>query len=418
MNDKTLQCSEDIINLSEHNNYDEQVAVCTESGLLPSLSCNLKICSSHVTMYLERNEKRKLRKLCEILFLINSHEQPDADMSLSNVEAINTLHGLVLPVGTGICRNCRKLLLDGQNKAVNKSINQEKIANKILDENNFAEVHYKQTRKIDQVTALDDSGPIKRQPDAKRSDRDMSLSNVEAINTLHGLVLPVGTGICRNCRKLLLDGQNKAVNKSINQEKIANKILDENNFAEVHYKQTRKIDQVTALDDSGPIKRTRQTITVESDPCSILEDTCSQETCESEQFCLSQISESSICNSMKLEALNSLLSFSGLSPVKELQGQISDASRRTQQRYIEKARQCLDVMCNTICPRGGEFLKSALLIEDETDQSEKVTLEVLVEIYKRADTWDFQRQILSIIADQHSLDDVKKVKLQTIYIYQ
>ncbi|CAG2250954.1 unnamed protein product [Mytilus edulis] len=150
-------------------------------------------------------------------------------------------------------------------------------------------------------------------PDAKRrSDTDMSLSNVEAINTLHGLVLPVGTGICRSCRKLLLDGQNiKSVNNYINQEKITNKILDENNLTEVHNKQTRKIDQVKALDYSGPIKRTRQTITVKSDPFPILEDTCSQETCESEQACLSQTSESSICNSMKLEALNSLLSFSG-----------------------------------------------------------------------------------------------------------
>ncbi|CAC5400064.1 unnamed protein product [Mytilus coruscus] len=218
----------DIINLSEHN-YDEQVAVCTESGLLPSLSCDLKICSSHVTMYLERNEKRKRRKLCEIPFLINSHEQSDAK---------------------------------------------------------------------------------------RRSDREMSLSNVEIINTFHGLVLPVGTGICRDCRKLLLDGQNKAVKNLLIKKRyvllndIAIKILDENNLAEVHNKQTRKIDQVTALDDSGPIKRTRKTITVISDPFSILKDTCSQETCESEQTCLSQISESSSCNSMKLEALNRFLSFS------------------------------------------------------------------------------------------------------------
>lgn len=100
-----------------------------------------------------------------------------------------------------------------------------------------------------------------------------------------------------------------------------------------------------------------------------------------------------------------------------MQGQIIDASKRTQQRYVEKARQCFDIMCNTICPGGGEFLRSALLTENETDQSsEKVTLEVLVEIYKRADTWDLQRQILSIIADQHSFEDVKKVKLQTTSI--
>ncbi|CAC5355825.1 unnamed protein product [Mytilus coruscus] len=69
-------------------------------------------------------------------------------------------------------------------------------------------------------------------------------------------------------------------------------------------------DQVTALDDSGPIKRIRKTIPVKSVPLLILEDTCSQETCKSEQTYLSQTSDSSICNSLKQDALNRLLSFS------------------------------------------------------------------------------------------------------------
>ncbi|CAC5404350.1 unnamed protein product [Mytilus coruscus] len=141
-NDKPLQCSEDIINLRKHN-YDEQVDVCTECGLLPSPSCNLQICSSHFLMYLETNEKRKRGKSCEVPFFINSQEQSNAkrrsdrELSLSNVETINILHGLVLTVGT----------------------------DKIIAANNLVElgqVQTKQTRKIDQVTALDDSGPIKR----------------------------------------------------------------------------------------------------------------------------------------------------------------------------------------------------------------------------------------------------------------
>ncbi|VDI80447.1 Hypothetical predicted protein, partial [Mytilus galloprovincialis] len=67
--------------------------------------------------------------------------------------------------------------------------------------------------------------------------------------------------------------------------------------------------QVTALDDSGPIKRARQTIPVKGVPLLILEDTCSQEISKSEQADLSQTSDSSICNSIKLEALDRLLSF-------------------------------------------------------------------------------------------------------------
>ncbi|CAG2186023.1 unnamed protein product [Mytilus edulis] len=67
--------------------------------------------------------------------------------------------------------------------------------------------------------------------------------------------------------------------------------------------------QVTALDDSGPIKRARKTIPVKGVPLLILEDTCSQEISKSEQADLSQTSDSSICNSIKLEALDGLLSF-------------------------------------------------------------------------------------------------------------
>ncbi|CAC5392220.1 unnamed protein product [Mytilus coruscus] len=97
------------------------------------------------------------------------------------------------------------------------------------------------------------------------------------------------TCICRDCRKMLLDCQNKAV-QNLNLLML--------------------IRSVTALDDSGPIKRIRKTIPVKSGPLLILEDTCSQETCKSEQAYLSQTSNSSICNSLKQDALNRLLSFS------------------------------------------------------------------------------------------------------------
>lgn len=43
----------------------------------------------------------------------------------------------------------------------------------------------------------------------------MAIMCMENVND--SLLIP---GICRSCRKLLLDGQNKSVNKSINQEKV------------------------------------------------------------------------------------------------------------------------------------------------------------------------------------------------------
>lgn len=77
---------------------------------------------------LGNNEKRKRRKLSEVPFFINTRDTnslmlkrwSNRELLLSNVETINILHGLVLQLGTGtcICRDCRKMLLDCQNKAV------------------------------------------------------------------------------------------------------------------------------------------------------------------------------------------------------------------------------------------------------------------------------------------------------------
>ena len=123
----------------------------------------------------------------------------------------------------------------------------------------------------------------------------------------------------------------------------------------------------------------------------------------------SQLSEASACDALKLEALNNFLSLAGSSPVKELQGSIREASTRTQLRYIEKAKLCANLMFNTLCPNEGDFLMSEVLKRSQC-ACENVTLSCLVEIYKRAETWTLQRQILSIIAAEHSYDDIQKVR--------
>ena len=55
-----------------------------------------------------------------------------------------------------------------------------------------------------------------------------------------------------------------------------------------------------------------QTIPVKGGPLLILEDTCSQEISKIEQADLGQTSDSSICNSIKLESLDGLLSYLGM----------------------------------------------------------------------------------------------------------
>lgn len=85
---------------------------------------------------------------------------------------------------------------------------------------------------------------------------------------------------------------------------------------------------------------------------------------------------------------------------------MENSSDRSKKRYIDKANQCLDLVFNTICPGEGETLKTALL---SSEKDEDVTLETLVSIYQRAETWMFQRQILSIICIKHKFEEVKKV---------
>ena len=120
----------------------------------------------------------------------------------------------------------------------------------------------------------------------------------------------------------------------------------------------------------------------------------------------SQQSEDSVCGISRTELFNKFLSISGMSPVKTLKVPLVEASLRTQRRYIQKAKKCVDIMLETISPGDVEFMKKKMLLKSEDNDT---SLEVLFEIYKEADSWTTQRQILSIIVQHHDYEDVKKV---------
>ena len=111
-------------------------------------------------------------------------------------------------------------------------------------------------------------------------------------------------------------------------------------------------------------------------------------------------------NVIQLEALNSFLLIAKMSPVKELQESNLTCSRSTQYRYIEKAKACVDLLFDTMCPNEWDFLKANAL---KASEHEDVLLSTLVEIYNRAETWKLQRLILSIIAKENTLEDIQKV---------
>ncbi|CAG2256336.1 unnamed protein product [Mytilus edulis] len=119
----------------------------------------------------------------------------------------------------------------------------------------------------------------------------------------------------------------------------------------------------------------------------------------------SQVSEASVCVIEKLDKLNEFLSLSGISPVKKIQGPLESASARTIQRYKLKARQCLNSVFETICPGEAPFLEAELYPELLKDN----TMKTLLEIYTKADTWMFRRQVLSILTEQLNYDALRKM---------
>ena len=135
----------------------------------------------------------------------------------------------------------------------------------------------------------------------------------------------------------------------------------------------------------------------------------SQETDQSfsQETDYSQFSEASACVSDKIEKLNDFIGLSGVSPVKKLQGTLQTSSTRTIQRYKLKARQCINTVLETMCPGESSFLLSEIFPEPAKDN----TVETLCEIYSKADTWMFKRQVLSILTEQLNYDSLKKVRL-------
>ncbi|CAC5394751.1 unnamed protein product [Mytilus coruscus] len=231
----------------------------------------------------------------------------------------------------------------------------------------------------------------------RKQERRLIEQHVQQIFLTTGIVLPIGTGICHSCRvEVLKDNPNVAQGRklSFTHEGSVPDLLEDTH------------------DNAVPLKRARISET-EVTP-SALDDTDSEFQVSQETVSqLSQSSEASVSNSLKLESLNKFLSISGVSPVKELNVYIRDSSTRTQQRYISKAKQCMELMLSTICPGEEDFIKKAVFNDMSTKtMEENATLETLVEIYKRADSWTFQQQILTTIVKDKELQDVQKFSNQ------
>lgn len=102
--------------------------------------------------------------------------------------------------------------------------------------------------------------------------------------------------------------------------------------------------------------------------------------------------------------------------MKEKRLSLKDSSSKTQSNCITKALQCIEAICDTICPGEGKLLEDKVrsFIYFQTKDKEKVplfdeTLFILKEVYLNADTWLMPRQILSIIVKDRDYNEVKQL---------
>ena len=101
----------------------------------------------------------------------------------------------------------------------------------------------------------------------------------------------------------------------------------------------------------------------------------------------------------------------GLSPVKKIQNPYTESSERTRHRYETKALQCVNVLLDTICPNEGDALWENICESTCSDSinNNSCNPNILKEIYLNADTWQFRKQILSILTQQISCNEAQKV---------
>ncbi|CAG2238186.1 unnamed protein product [Mytilus edulis] len=245
------------------------------------------------------------------------------------------------------------------------------VDNIVICENHFLELKNRDYNRQRSVKCMLPSC-LAVHSDSRKQERRLTEQNVQQIFLTTGIVLPIGTGICHSCRvEVLKDNPNAVQGRKLS-------LTHEGSVPEDTH------------DNAVPLKRARLSETEVTS--SALDDTDSEFQVSQETVSqLSQSSEASVSNSLKLESLNK---FQHQNPTTLYQqGQTMHGT---------------DDFHNMSWGRG--FHKKAVFNDMSTKtMEENATLETLVEIYKRADSWTFQRQILTTIVKDMELQDVQKL---------
>ncbi|CAH3158696.1 unnamed protein product [Pocillopora meandrina] len=232
---------------------------------------------------------------------------------------------------------------------------------------------------------------------SRKGDRGINKALSKAILRRTGIFLPVGSGICRDCRTAIVPDTKITVTEACSSsiagiaKRIENVSLD---YAGVPH--------------STPITPGGSFYIPESD-----------DTCTSFEVTFDDL-RGAQAEHKPADALNEYLQSRDTSPVRSrLNTPWEIASERTKRYYIRKAGQGVTAIMEDIAPKSpaelfqamcsSQAIQRTLSSDEETETTvDETLLGALADCYHAAGCWETRRQILSIMADKVSF---KKLRL-------
>ncbi|KAL9986268.1 hypothetical protein ACROYT_G000385 [Oculina patagonica] len=226
---------------------------------------------------------------------------------------------------------------------------------------------------------------------AVRGDRGLVKQQSIYIMETTGKLIPVGSAVCRECRRLLA---------ACKQSELSQSPVD----------RPSKTACIQRLHAVSALSTTPKKLDLSWSMVGI-EDDASDDSDDEVLF-----GNSRQRSLEKLEAVNKLLTIEGHSPItRTLHVGWVEATPKTQKYYISKMEDVVSSVLEVIAPNDAGLLWSALKaspgINDRYNEprAESSLLSALIESYKQATHSSTRKNILSVIADKLSFNDLQKL---------
>ncbi|CAC5386290.1 unnamed protein product [Mytilus coruscus] len=239
----------------------------------------------------------------------------------------------------------------------------------------------------------------------------------------HHVLLGIGSGVCSRCRKELVQRMADKENRvepypSDSMDSYCNVEVSESANAEFIMEDTR--EEISQNDAYGEVTQCKQTaqgakkaaLQIDEENlqtgCISMDsmDDCISETVysQSSQYSEWQDSQESPSRKRKI-ALNTFLETVDISPVKKtLTVDFDLASERTKNDYVRKAKRIMNSVLGILVPQQESLLEEVLY---DFNACKDKTLESFSKAYSSMSSWGTQRQILSLLVQDYSYNQLK-----------